>query len=295
MDIPLLFTSIIISLSLYLLLKATKQLKPKTKSPPSPWKLPIIGHLHHLIRSMDRPQHGVTQLANKYGDLMHLQLGKMSVLVVSSREVATEVLKTHDVAFADRPDLYSAGLQPNFGRLMALSKYDDYWKQMRRIFITELLSTKRILSFSHIKEDETLNLIESIYLSRDSEINLTEKLFVCTSSIICRAAFGSKNKDQLRFVYLINELMIEAGEFNLIEMLPFLEVFYVVNGMKGKLMRMHEEADRIMDNIVDKKFGQVVEPEKESLLDILLRMQTSGDLEVPITREDVKANIGVSF
>lgn len=224
---------------------------------------------------------------------MHLQLGKMSLLVVSSREVATEVLKTHDHAFADRPEFYSVNMQPNFGRLVAASKYNDYWKQMKRVFTSELLSTKRVQSFSSIREEEGSNLIESIRLAGGLAINLTEELFLFASSVICRAAFGSKNKDQLRLVKLANELVMEAAEFNVIEMLPVLEVVYVMNGMKAKLMKMHEEADEILESILNKRYGEVVKGDKESILDILIRIQRSGNLEVATTREDIKANIAV--
>ncbi|KAK6802610.1 hypothetical protein RDI58_000391 [Solanum bulbocastanum] len=93
---------------LFLLLKYWKNSNTqiRKKLPPGPWKLPLLGSMFHLLGG---PPHRVLRdLAKKYGSIIHLQLGEVSLVVVTSPDVAKQVLKTHDLAFASRPMLIAA-------------------------------------------------------------------------------------------------------------------------------------------------------------------------------------------
>jgi hypothetical protein len=69
--------------------------------PPSPWALPVIGHLHHLAGAL--PHRALRDLARRHGPLMLLRFGEVPVVVASSPATAREIMKTHDVDFATRP------------------------------------------------------------------------------------------------------------------------------------------------------------------------------------------------
>ncbi|RVX14780.1 Cytochrome P450 71D10 [Vitis vinifera] len=82
-------------LSMFIVFKIGKRSKSKispAKLPPGPWKLPLIGNMHQLVGSL--PHHTLKRLASKYGPFMHLQLGEVSALVVSSPEIARERVKS---------------------------------------------------------------------------------------------------------------------------------------------------------------------------------------------------------
>jgi len=80
------------------------QLRPRStrkyRLPPGPRPWPVIGNLN-LISSL--PHHSIHELSKRYGPLMSLRLGSFTVVVGSSVDMARFFLKTHDLAFIDRP------------------------------------------------------------------------------------------------------------------------------------------------------------------------------------------------
>ncbi|PON43451.1 Cytochrome P [Parasponia andersonii] len=57
---------------------------------------------------------------------------------------------------------------------IVLAPHGDYWRQLRKACMQELLSIARVQAFRPIREEELLNLIEWSASSAGSAINLTE-------------------------------------------------------------------------------------------------------------------------
>ncbi|KAM7502686.1 hypothetical protein LguiB_001590 [Lonicera macranthoides] len=231
---------------------------------------------------------------------MHLQLGQISAIVISSPRLEKEVLKRHDLAFADRPGNLSSMIISYSNTNMAWAPYGDYWRQMRKICTLELLTVKKVRSFAFIREDEVLHLLESIKSSISSLrsppiINISAKIASLMSSNVSRTAFGSKCKDQYALIKLIQGAISLGGGFDVVDLFPSLKFLQVISGMKPKLEKLHWEIDEILNNIIDdhrKKLASTKteeEEHQEDLLDILLRLKESGNLEFPITSNNVKA------
>jgi cytochrome P450 len=155
--------------SLVLLALAVQKVRKKQKLkkidsafnlPKGPIKIPIIGNLHNLVSS--QPHQKLRDLARKYGPLMHLQLGEISTVIISSPDSAREVMKTHDINFAIRPQVLASVLLAYNSTGIVSAPYGNYWRQLRKICNLELLSLKRVNSHQPIREEELSNLVEWI-------------------------------------------------------------------------------------------------------------------------------------
>lgn len=283
---------------LNILVKSKANKNSTLKLPPGPWKLPFIGNVHSLLGSL--PHHKLADLAQKHGSLMHLQLGEVSTIVVSSAEVAEEVLKTHDIVFAQRPLLIAFSILFYDCVDVAFSPYGTYWRQLRKICTVELLSPKRVQSFRSIREEEVSNLIKTISLTGNSPINLSEKLFLLTLSIISRAAVGKKCRDQEEFIATIQQSLSLSSGFAIAEMYPSIKGLERMSGLRPKLEKLHRQIDRIIENIVQEHKSEATASQvnggevEEDLIHVLLKLQEQGNLEVPLPDAGLKAIILVS-
>ncbi|MBA0752307.1 hypothetical protein Gogos_001150, partial [Gossypium gossypioides] len=253
-----------------------------------PRKLPLIGNLHQLA-GPGLLHRTLRDLATKHGPIMHLQLGQVSTVVVSSAEMAKEIMKTHDIVFANRPFLVVAMITTYECTDIAFSPYGNYWRHLRKICTEELLSAARVNSFQSIREEEVLNLIETIKSNEGLAVNLSEKVFSMSYGITARAAFGKKCKNQDAFVSVISEESKVNSGFLVSEFFPSLKFLDVVSGLKHRVEKIHGEADRILGNIVNDHKESIAKGKREDLVDVLLRLQENG--EVPLTDNNIKAII----
>ncbi|XP_030519080.2 cytochrome P450 71D11-like [Rhodamnia argentea] len=268
--------------------------KGPSKLPPGPRKLPIIGNLHQLLGSP--PPRALHNLAKKYGPLMHLQLGEVPHVVVSSAKVAKEVMKTHDLTFATRPRLLAADVISYGSVDIAFAPYGEYWRQLRKICTLELLSTKRVQSFRHVREEEVSNLVKWVASSAGSPINLTTRLFSSNYGVTSIAAFGKKCKEQEEFISVVTESIKFAAGFEVGDVFPSSKWLHVISGMRPRLEKLHQRADRIMNNIIREKREARAkrsgdETTHDDLLDILLRYADHCGPEFSLTTDNIKAVI----
>lgn len=132
----------------------------KLPFPPGPPPLPVIGNM--LI--MDQLTHrGLAKLSDCYAagvGLIHLRLGARRVFVVSTPEMARQVLQAQDVVFANRPATIAIAYLSYDRADMAFANYGPFWRQMRKLCVVKLFSKKRAESWTPVNSiDNILQLL----------------------------------------------------------------------------------------------------------------------------------------
>nr|AXK92566.1 rankinidine/humantenine-11-hydroxylase 1 [Gelsemium sempervirens] len=276
-----------------LVVKIVKKSKP-VKLPPGPKPLPIIGNIHQLSGGL--PHHILADLAKKYGSLMHLKLGEVSHIVVSSAEVAKEVMNQHDILFSSRPELLAVRIIDYNCTDITFSPYGDYWWQLRKICTVELLSAKRVQTFRSLREEEVFNMIKLVFHKKGSVMNLSKMVFSVTYSIIAQAAFGKRSKYQEEFLVLMEEMMNVSGGFSIADLYPSIKMLEVITGMRQRLEKIHKKKDIILGNILEEHKVKRIKSDargdqREDLIDVLINVQSSVEFGAPLTDDNIKAVI----
>ena len=288
--------SFLILLVLFKIVKRWSFNNSTTKLPPGPWKLPLIGNIHQIM-STSLLHHRFKTLADKYGPLMHLKLGEVPCIIVSSPEIAKEILKTHDITFCDRPNLLLSTIWSYNATDIVFSTYGEHWRQVRKICVIELLSAKRVQSFRSIRDDEVTNLVKSITASEGSVVNLSHKILSMTYGILTRAAYGKRNRHQDVFISALEKVKVLLGGFDISDLYPSIKMLQWMSGEKTKMQKLHRELDMIMQDIIDDHRSIDKEASKdEDLVDVLLKIQQENyHSEHPLTDDNMKSIIQVSL
>ncbi|KAM7519643.1 hypothetical protein LguiB_018605 [Lonicera macranthoides] len=283
----------LLCIPLFLLLLKHRKNGERLPSPPGPPGLPFIGNLHQLDTLYFHRY--LWQLSKKYGPLMSLQLGFVPTLIVSSAKMAEEVLKTHDLVFCSRPGLLGLQKLSYNGLDVALSPYNDSWRELKKIVTLHLFSSKRVQSFRPIREEEVSRMIAKVsQLAALSKIvNLSEMITTLTSTVIRRIAF-SKRFDEgyegSKFHYLLTELQVVAAKFYFSDHFPLLGWIDNVTGLCTRLDKIFREVDLVYQELIDDHLDpKRNNSSQEDILDIFLRLREEQSSSVDFSFDHIKA------
>ncbi|XP_073125137.1 strychnine-11-hydroxylase-like [Henckelia pumila] len=263
-------------------------MKEKKTLPHGPKPLPIIGNLHQLGKL---PHRSLKELSKIYGDLMFLRLGSVPTLVVSSADMAREIFKEHDLAFSGRPSLYAAKKLTYNLSTVAFAPYGEYWREMRKIAVLELLTVKRIQSFVQIREEEVGRMIENINAMMMKVVNVSQLSFSLLNNVVCRVAFGSRSPDDHHgFQEILLEVELFEAGFNVADYFPWLAWLNKFNGVDRKLEKIFRDLDWFVDKAIEEHRDpkRVKSTDHEDIIDVLLRIQKEPKKAIAMDDKHIK-------
>ena len=211
----------------YFLSKLFLHSKQKTinhKKPPGPPTLPIIGNLH-ILGTL--PHRRLQSLSKKYGPIMSLQLGQIPAIVISSSKAAESFVKTHDIVFANRPELIGAQIMSYGCKGLAFSKYDPYWRSVRKLCTSKLLSASKVEMFGPIRKEKLDVLIKSLEKAAlvGEVVNVSEVVENLIEDVVYKMVLGRSKYDQFDLKRLVQDVMALIGAFNMADFVPWLGIF----------------------------------------------------------------------
>uniref|UniRef100_A0A0C9QXQ9 TSA: Wollemia nobilis Ref_Wollemi_Transcript_939_1808 transcribed RNA sequence n=1 Tax=Wollemia nobilis TaxID=56998 RepID=A0A0C9QXQ9_9CONI len=296
-----------ISVFLYVFYTINLSIRKASRLPPGPFSFPIIGNLHQFG---NLPHRNLQDLAAKYGPIMFLRLGSFPTLVVSSPEVAKEVLTTHDLAFASRPASAAGKYLAYDHKSLALAPYGHYWRYFRKICVTELLSARRLECFRSIREEEVALAMRSIWDKSQHgtvSINVSKVLSSITSATVWRILSGTRYcEDDLagegrEMRDMVHEVTYTIGSTIIGDFIPWLD-WLDIQGNKRRMMKAHNFFDRVVQKIIDehvkaRRSSNMDNQRKKDIVDVLLDMNDDDVLagDVKMSMDGIKATIFVLF
>uniref|UniRef100_A0A0D9XIW4 Cytochrome P450 n=1 Tax=Leersia perrieri TaxID=77586 RepID=A0A0D9XIW4_9ORYZ len=229
-------------------------------------------------------------LAAKHGPLMRLP-----AVVASSPECAELVLKTHDLAFADRYCSETLRAITFDAGDIAFAPYGERWRQLRKIAVLEVLGAARVRSPAsrRVREDEARRMV--LELADAGGGSWMARLV--NDAVVSASIGGGRWRGREEFLEALEESVRLSSGMNVADMFPS---WGRVMGVLGTSMRRALETRRRMERVIE----QVIQERKELImaaaadtgggedecsLDVLLRLQKEGGTAIPITNETMVA------
>ncbi|KAJ8771218.1 hypothetical protein K2173_026058 [Erythroxylum novogranatense] len=245
------------------------------KLPPGPKGFPIIGCLHLLGKNPHRALH---DLAKRYGPLMHMRVGFVPTIVVSSPKMAELFLKTHDLVFASRPPVESVKYMSPKG--LAFAPYGPYWRNMRKLCTLELFTNLKTNSFKYLRKEEVDLLTE--FIKQVSSVG---------TYISCRMIFGKKHTDMRLgegFTSVMHEGLHLVTAPNLADCIPQIGPLDL-QGLRKRVKGISKVLDGFFEKIIDDHIQSKDENRTKDFVDILLSFFESQETEYRIGRDNIKS------
>ncbi|XP_020185522.1 zealexin A1 synthase-like [Aegilops tauschii subsp. strangulata] len=258
--------------------------------PPGPWTLPVIGSLHHILSAF--PHRALTDLGRRHGPVMLLKLGEVPLVVISSAEAVAQVFKANDVALSNHSSSRLQDIVGFGGKGILFAPYGEHWRQMRKVCITELLSTKQVKRMEGIRAEEVGNLIRSINTATaaGATVNVSEMVSVLSNDIVTRAVFGGKFARQEEYLHEIGKLMDLIGGFCLVDLFPSSWLVQWFSTAERRTKRSCDLIQSIIADIFEKRKAARASrhgaySDDEEMLNVLLRLLEEDSLAYPLTTE----------
>ncbi|XWS45208.1 hypothetical protein CRYUN_Cryun15aG0116400 [Craigia yunnanensis] len=243
----------------FLLLATIKLTRSRRKNfPPSPFALPILGHLHLLKEPLHRT---LLNLSQKYGPIFSLRVGSRFLVVVSSPSAVQECFTKNDIVLANRPRFVMGKYVGYNYTTLGLAPYGDHWRNLRRLSTIEIFSSNRMNMSLEIRRDEVNRLLRRLHqvsANGFAKVELKSMFSELTFNIIMRMIAGKRyfgdevsgNEEGTQFRVIIKELFELAVSSYPGDFLPILQLVDY-NGYIKRITSLGNKSDEIMQGMID--------------------------------------------
>ncbi|KAJ0419163.1 putative cytochrome P450 [Aspergillus carlsbadensis] len=211
--------------------------------PPGPKPLPLIGNIHQAPKS-----HGwriYQQWSKEYGPIVHVNMLGQHVIILSSTEVAHEILAKRGAAFSDRPRLFLANELALKGLNILMMNYTPQFRQHQRLHAS-VLNTTPAASYLPLQTLESTQLVHDLAnnASNPSGTEVQKYFQRAIASIIHTLLYGFRIADPddamldkiAKFNHEFSEF-VQVGA-HIVDILP------VLNNLPGFLAPWKDKAER---------------------------------------------------
>ncbi|KAL3533447.1 hypothetical protein ACH5RR_006968 [Cinchona calisaya] len=281
---------LIIFLSISLIFLAYKLYERlRFKLPPGPRPLPVVGNIYDIKPVRFKC---FAEWSQVYGPIFSVYFGSQLNTVVSSAELAKEILKDNDQQLADRYRTRPSARMSRNGQDLIWADYGPHYVKVRKLCNLELFTPKRLEGLRPIREDEVTAMVDSIFKDCTKPENSGKSLLMrnylgsVAFNNITRLTFGKRfmnsegviDEQGQEFKGIVSNGIKIGAKLSMAEHIPWLRWIFV--GENKALDKHNARRDRLTRMIMEEhtlarqKSGNT----KQHFVDALLTLQKQYEL-----------------
>ncbi|KAH6756773.1 hypothetical protein C2S53_020931 [Perilla frutescens var. hirtella] len=257
---------------------------PRRKLPPGPYPLPIIGNMLQLGR---QPHHTFAKLSKQYGPLMSIHLGSLYTVVVSSPEMAKEILHKHGQVFSGRTNAQAVHACDHDKRSIVFLPASNSWREMRKICKEHLFSHQSLEAGEGLRRWKLQQLLGYVQRCCDGgrAVDIREAAFITTFNLMSATLFSIQatefdSKVTREFREIIEGVASIVGVANFADYFPILKPFDL-QGIKGKaeasLGKLREKVEGYLNQRLESRKANPDAPKKTDFLETLVDIMEADE------------------
>ncbi|CAH1454374.1 unnamed protein product [Lactuca virosa] len=257
--------------------------------------VPVLGNLLQLKEK--KPYMTFTKWAEMYGPIYSIRTGATSMVVVSSNEIAKEVVVTRFPSISTRKLSYALKVLTEDKSMVAMSDYNDYHKTVKRHILTAVLGpnaqkkyrahrdtmmenvSNELHAFFEKNPNQEVNL-RKIFQSELFGLAMKQALGKDVESIYVKDLETTMKREEI-FEVLVVDPMMGAIEVDWRDFFPYLK--WVPNkSFENIIHRMYTRREAVMKALIQEHKKRIASGENlNSYIDYLLsEAQTLTDKQL---------------
>ncbi|XP_038683864.1 valine N-monooxygenase 1-like [Tripterygium wilfordii] len=270
--------------------------------PPGPTPWPILGNIPETLRFKPTFRWIHQMMKEMNTDIACIRLANTNIIPVLCPEIPQEMLKKHDAHFADRPLSVSADAISGGYMTTVVVPYNEQWKKMRKILVSEIICPARHKWLHDKRAEESDNLVFYVHnqYKNNKDVNVRIAAQHYCGNVIRKLMFnrryfgepvedGGPGPDEIKHVEAIFTALKYVYSFCISDYVPFLRGLNL-DGQEKIAKDANETIRDYQNPIIDERYGEWRNGQRkqmEDLLDVLITLK-DNDGKPLLTLDEIK-------